>query len=177
MAAGPRRGSRDRPPSGRDQAAPWTSSVKAGLQGRGWRQPGLVDQLDDRQARARPLPSRLGRQPREGWGMAVFRILEGRARPGRVDEIARMFEAQAEAVGGTRGIAFVQVLRSDDQILGISCWRSGEDMQRYLEQDATREFYSQLPPLLMGTPSIRTYEVVKSLAGGGASDVLDWMNA
>jgi hypothetical protein len=29
----------------------------------------------------------------------------------------------------------------------------------------------------MGTPSIRTYEVVKSLAGGGASDVLDWMNA
>ena len=74
--------------------------------------------------------------------MAVFRILEGRARPGRVDEIARMFEAQAEAVGGTKGIAFVQVLRSDDQILGISCWRSGEDMQRYLEQDATREFYS-----------------------------------
>jgi hypothetical protein len=73
--------------------------------------------------------------------MAVFRILEGRARPGRVDEIARMFEAQAEAVGGTK------------------------------------EFYSQLPPLLMGTPSIRTYEVVKSLAGGGASDVLDWMNA
>ena len=56
--------------------------------------------------------------------MAVFRILEGRARPGRVDEIARMFEAQAEAVGGTRGIAFVQVLRSDDQILGVSCWRS-----------------------------------------------------
>ena len=50
-------------------------------------------------------------------------------------------------------------------------------MQRYLEQEATREFYGQLPPLLMGTPSIRTYEVVKSLAGGGASDVLDWMDA
>jgi quinol monooxygenase YgiN len=109
--------------------------------------------------------------------MAVFRILEGRARPGKVDEIARMFEAQAEAVGGTKGIAFVQVLKSGDQILGISCWRSGQDMQRYLEQEATREFYGQLPPLLMGTPSIRTYEVVKSLAGGGASDVLDWMNA
>ena len=109
--------------------------------------------------------------------MAVFRILEGRARPGKVDEIARMFEAQAETVGGTRGIAFVQVLRSDDQILGNSCWRSGEDMQRYVEQEATREFYGQLPPLLMGTPSIRTYEVVKSLAGGGASEVLDWMDA
>jgi quinol monooxygenase YgiN len=109
--------------------------------------------------------------------MAVFRILEGRARPGRVDEIARMFETQAEAVGATRGIAFVQVLRSGDQVLGISCWRSGEDMQGYLELDATREFYGQLPPLLMGTPSIRTYEVVKSLAGGGVSEVLDWMNA
>jgi quinol monooxygenase YgiN len=110
-------------------------------------------------------------------GMAVFRILEGRARPGRVDEIARMFEAQAEAVGGTKGIAFVQVLRSGDQILGISCWKSGEDMQRYLELEATKAFYGQLPPLLMGTPSVRTYEVLKSLAGGGASEVLDWMNA
>ena len=108
--------------------------------------------------------------------MAIFRILEGRARPGKVDEIARMFEAQAEAVGGTSGIAFVQVLKSGDQILGVSCWRTGEDMQRYLELDETREFYGQLPPLLMGTPSIRTYEVVKSLAGGGASDVLDWMD-
>ena len=109
--------------------------------------------------------------------MAVFRILEGRARPGRVGEIARMFEAQAEAVGGTKGIAFVQVLRSGDRILGISCWKSGEDMQRYLELEATREFYGQLPPLLMGTPSVRTYEVVRSIAGGGASEVLDWMDA
>jgi quinol monooxygenase YgiN len=109
--------------------------------------------------------------------MAIFRILEGRARAGRVDDIARMFETQAEAVGQAKGIAFVQVLKSGDQILGISCWRSGEDMQRYLELEATTEFYGQLPPLLMGTPSIRTYEVVRSLAGGGASDVLDWMNA
>ncbi len=110
--------------------------------------------------------------------MAVFRILEGRARPGRVDEIVRLFEAQAEAVGHMEGIAFVQVLRSGDQILGISCWHSGEAMQRYLELDATKDFYAQLPPLLMGTPSIRTYEVVRSFAGvGGAAGPPGWPRA
>jgi quinol monooxygenase YgiN len=110
--------------------------------------------------------------------MAIFRILEGRARPGRVAEIVRLFEAQAETVGRLEGIAFVQVLRSDDQILGISCWRSGDDMQRYLDRDEARAFYGQLPPLLMGTPSIRTYEVVSSFAAAdGASDVLGWPRA
>jgi hypothetical protein len=33
-------------------------------------------------------------------------------------------------------------------------------MQRYLEQEVTRDFYRALPELLMGTPSIRTYEVI-----------------
>jgi len=94
-----------------------------------------------------------------------------------VPSTAQTYAATYSVSSTPRPIAFVQVLKSGDQILGISCWRSGEDMQRYLELEATREFYGQLPPLLMGTPSIRTYEVVRSLAGGGASDVLDWMNA
>jgi hypothetical protein len=38
-------------------------------------------------------------------------------------------------------------------------------MQRYLDQEVTREFYRALPELLMGTPTIRTYEVI----GDGAS--------
>jgi hypothetical protein len=33
-------------------------------------------------------------------------------------------------------------------------------MQRYLEQEVTREFYRALSQLVMGLPSVRTYEVI-----------------
>lgn len=102
--------------------------------------------------------------------MSVFRILEGRARPGAVDQIADLFVQQATEVQRHEGISFVQVLRSDDQVLGVSCWQSADAMERYLELDSTREFYRRVPELLMGTPSIRTYEVVRSLAGDGGGD-------
>jgi hypothetical protein len=38
-------------------------------------------------------------------------------------------------------------------------------MQRYLDQDVTQEFYRALPELLMGIPSIRTYEVIRPRDG------------
>ena len=56
---------------------------------------------------------------------------------------------------------FAQSLRSGDQVLAVSSWESAEAMQRYLDQDVTREFYRALPELLMGMPSIRTYEVIQ----------------
>jgi quinol monooxygenase YgiN len=66
---------------------------------------------------------------------------------------------------------FAQSLRSGDQVMAVSSWDSAEAMQRYLDQDVTREFYRALPDLLMGTPSIRTYEVIQPRDGdAGWSD-------
>jgi quinol monooxygenase YgiN len=107
--------------------------------------------------------------------MAVFRILEGRARPGKVDDVARLFVAQAESVGQASGIAFVQVLRSDDQILGVSCWTDGDAMRRYLDLPQTRDFYAKIPQMLMGNPSIRTYEVVSSFPRDANAGWPDWI--
>lgn len=99
--------------------------------------------------------------------MAVFRILEAKARPGSVERLAELLLAQNDrVVAGAPGAIFSQALRSGDQVMAVSSWRSVEDMQRYLEQDVTREFYRSLPELLMGTPSIRTYEVIGSGSGG-----------
>ena len=95
--------------------------------------------------------------------MAVFRILEGKARPGAVERLAGLIAEQNTKVSGTQGALFSQALRSGDQVMAVSSWASEADMQRYLEREATREFYRALPELLMGTPSIRTYEVI---AGG-----------
>ena len=100
--------------------------------------------------------------------MAVFRILEAKARPGSIDDLAALLVRQNEqVVGSAPGALFVQSLRSGDQVLAVSSWRSDEDLQRYLDQEVTREFYRALPDLLMGTPSIRTYEVIGPVAGPG----------
>jgi len=102
----------------------------------------------------------------QGAFMTVFRILEARARPGSVDEVAALLVRQGEQiVASAPGAVFSQALRSGDQLLAVSSWASQEDMQRYLEQDVTQDFYRALPELLMGMPSIRTYEVIGSGTG------------
>jgi len=100
--------------------------------------------------------------------MAVFRILEAKARPGAIDRLAQLLVTQNDrVVASADGALFAQALRSGDQVLAVSSWASAEAMQRYLDQDVTQEFYRALPDLLMGTPSIRTYEVIQP--DGGAA--------
>jgi quinol monooxygenase YgiN len=103
--------------------------------------------------------------------MAIFRILEGTARPGAVDRLAELLVRQErDVVARAPGIVFVQSLRSGDSVLAVSSWRSVEDMQRYLDQPATTDFYAALPELLMGVPSIRTYEVIRPAEDDAAED-------
>ena len=112
--------------------------------------------------------------------MAIFRILEATARPGAIERLSELLvEQERQVVAGVPGIVFVQSLRSGDRVLAVSSWRSLEDMQRYLEQPATSAFYAQLPELLMGTPSVRTFEVISSSAGDGATGQGDtrWRSA
>ena len=93
--------------------------------------------------------------------MAVFRILEATARPGAIGRVSELLvQQEQEVVANAPGIVFVQSLRSGDRVLAVSSWRSAEDMQRYLDQPVTGTFYQELPSLLMGVPSIRTFEVL-----------------
>ena len=94
--------------------------------------------------------------------MAVFRILEAKARPGADRPPLRPPRPAERPRWSPRppGVVFAQALRSGDQVLAVSSWESADAMQRYLDQDVTRDFYRALPELLMGTPSIRTYEVI-----------------
>jgi quinol monooxygenase YgiN len=93
--------------------------------------------------------------------MAVFRILEATARPGAIGRLSELLvQQEREVVANAPGIVFVQSLRSGDSVLAVSSWRSVEDMQRYLDEPVTGDFYRTLPELLMGMPSVRTYEVI-----------------
>jgi quinol monooxygenase YgiN len=103
--------------------------------------------------------------------MAVFRILEAKARPGAVDRVAELLVRQNDqVVSSAPGALFASALRSGDQVLAVSSWRSTEDMQRYLEREVTREFYRALSQLVMGLPSVRTYEVIS-----GGDDATGWV--
>ncbi|MCO8275109.1 hypothetical protein M1L60_31470 [Actinoplanes sp. TRM 88003] len=93
--------------------------------------------------------------------MSVFRILEATARPGAIGRLSELLVQQEQSVvADAPGIVFAQSLRSGDSVLAVSSWRSVEDMQSYLDQPATNSFYQALPPLLMGVPSVRTFEVI-----------------
>lgn len=100
--------------------------------------------------------------------MAVFRILEATARPGAIERLSELLvQQERDVVANAEGIVFVQSLRSGDSVLAVSSWRTVEDMQRYLDQPVTSAFYRTLPELLMGRPSVRTYEVISP--DGGAN--------
>lgn len=95
--------------------------------------------------------------------MTIFRILEGKARPGAIEQLSEMLLRQErEVVAKSEGSVFAQSLRSGDSVLAVSSWRSTADLQRYLDQPATTTFYAALPELLMGMPSIRTYEIIRA---------------
>ena len=101
--------------------------------------------------------------------MAVFRILEATARPGAMDRLSELLvRQQREVVANAPGVVFAQSLRSGDRVLAVSSWNTVEDMQRYLDQPVTGEFYQALPELLMGMPSVRTFEVISPNGGDDA---------
>jgi quinol monooxygenase YgiN len=82
--------------------------------------------------------------------------------------VAELLRRQSDSVvASAPGALFSQALRSGDQLMAVSSWQTVEDMQRYLDQEVTKDFYRALPELLMGTPTIRTYEVIGS--GDGAA--------
>ena len=98
--------------------------------------------------------------------MAVFRILEATARPGAIERLAELLvQQEREVVANAPGVVFVQSLRSGDRVLAVSSWRTVEDMQSYLDEPVTDAFYRSLPELLMGRPSVRTFEVISPDAG------------
>lgn len=101
----------------------------------------------------------------------LFRILEGKARPARIQEILDLLVQQAEeTVKRSDGLLFLQILNSGEDVMAVTSWRSTADMEAYLQNEKTKAFYRKLPPLLMGIPTVRTFDVVKTVVGNEAMD-------
>jgi quinol monooxygenase YgiN len=107
-----------------------------------------------------------------------LRIVEGKARPGKVHDIENLWARYAEeVVKKLKGFLFVQILSSGDDIMAVSSWRTREDMEAYLELEEAKALYRELPSLLMGVPTIRTYNVLRTVIGEevAGTDAAQWL--
>ena len=56
-----------------------------------------------------------------------------------------------------------QTLCSGTHVIGITSWKTNEDLAQYADSELARELWSRITPLLMGAPVARTYEVRMNL--------------
>jgi heme-degrading monooxygenase HmoA len=87
------------------------------------------------------------------------RILEGKLLPNRGAEAVEIVKQQADKVKEARGFQFAQALQSDDDFIVISSWRSEKDLRAYAESDIAHGVLSRLSPLLVGDPTVRTFQM------------------
>ena len=62
------------------------------------------------------------------------------------------------------GCLLAQLMQNGSEIVGISTWATKEDLASYAESELARELFSKITPLFMGRPTVRSYEVKRSLS-------------
>lgn len=87
------------------------------------------------------------------------RLFYGTIQPGRGDEAWGVLHDLVPKVKAEQGCGHLQLLQSGDEIVGITSWETREALAAYVDGDVARELMSRLTPLLMGKPTIRSYEV------------------
>ncbi|HZQ79113.1 MAG TPA: hypothetical protein VFE55_17385 [Acidimicrobiia bacterium] len=87
------------------------------------------------------------------------RLFYGTIQPGLGDDAWGVLHDLIPKIKGQQGCGHLQVLQSGDEIVGITSWESREALAAYVDGDVAGELMSRLTPLLMGKPTIRSYEV------------------
>lgn len=87
------------------------------------------------------------------------RLFYGTVQPGKTDEAWRVLNELVPRVRQQKGCAFVQALQSGNEIVGITNWQTQADLIAYTEGELSRELFRRITPLLMGVPTVRSYEV------------------
>lgn len=88
------------------------------------------------------------------------RLLFGTVRPGRLEDARKIFAETADKVKRQYpGCLLIQVLESGQDIVAFTSWGTREELARYAAGDLAKEHFARLAPLLMGAPSVKSYEV------------------
>jgi quinol monooxygenase YgiN len=96
------------------------------------------------------------------------RLFFGEIQQGKAEEAWQILNDFAQRVKQQKGCVLNQVLQSGNEIVGITSWETQQDLASYAEGELVRELFRRITPLLMGMPTVRTFEVRLNLADPAA---------
>ncbi|MCS6926119.1 MAG: antibiotic biosynthesis monooxygenase [Candidatus Binatia bacterium] len=91
------------------------------------------------------------------------RLFYGTIQPGKTEEAWQVLNEFARRVKQQPGCILNQVLQNDNEIVGITTWKTKEELAAYADGELARELFTRITPLLMGRPTVRSYEVKLNL--------------
>lgn len=92
------------------------------------------------------------------------RLFYGTIQSGKEQEALTLLNEFVDRVKQLHGCLLAQLLQSGNDIVGISTWETKEDLAAYADGAVARELFSRIAPLFMGRPTVRSYEVKRSLS-------------
>ncbi|MBI3300747.1 MAG: antibiotic biosynthesis monooxygenase [Deltaproteobacteria bacterium] len=92
------------------------------------------------------------------------RLFYGTIQTGKENEALEVLNEFVQRAKQQRGCLLVQFLQSGNEVVGISTWATKEDLAAYADGELARELFTRITPLFMGRPTVRSYEVKRSLS-------------
>jgi heme-degrading monooxygenase HmoA len=93
------------------------------------------------------------------------RVLEGKARAGRVAEALEVVNQQVQKVRGVGGFLFVQAMHSGDDVIVVSSWRTDKDLHAYADSQLAQEMLARLSPLFAEGPTVKNFVMALAVEG------------
>ncbi len=92
------------------------------------------------------------------------RLFYGTIQSGKEQEALVALNEFVDRVKPLRGCLLAQLLQSGNEVVGISTWNTKEDLAAYADGEIARALFTRITPLFMGRPTVRSYEVKRSLS-------------
>ena len=92
------------------------------------------------------------------------RLFYGTIQSGKEEEALKLLNDFVDRVKELSGCLLAQLLQNGNEIVGISMWETKEDLAVYADGEVARELFTRIAPLFMGRPTVRSYEVRRSLS-------------
>ena len=90
------------------------------------------------------------------------RLFYGTIQTGKEQEALALLNDFIDHIKQLRGCLLAQLLQNANEIVGISTWTTREDLAAYADGELARDLFTRITPLLMGRPTVRSYEVKRS---------------
>jgi heme-degrading monooxygenase HmoA len=87
------------------------------------------------------------------------RLFYAEIQQGKEEQAWKVLDEFVPRVKRRPGCIFNQTLRSGTQVVGITTWKTNEQLAQYADSDLARELWGRITPFLLGAPVARTYEV------------------